>query len=169
MKVFRLPQIVFILLVMGIILGFAISYPRLPERMASHFGMDGRPNGWQPKSVFTIFFFGALGIACVVSLAVPKLIGSLHPDMINLPHKEYWLAPERRADSVRFLQDQMALFGCAILGLLAIAMFSAIQANLTANPQMDPTLFFIGLGAFIAFAVYSAVRTFSRFGTPPGR
>jgi Protein of unknown function (DUF1648) len=93
MKTFRSPQILFILLVMGIILGFAICYPRLPERMASHFAMDGRPNGWQPKSAFTIFFFGALGIACVVSLAVPKLLGSLPLDMINLPNKEYWLAP----------------------------------------------------------------------------
>lgn len=27
-------------------------YPQLPERMASHFGADGRPNGWTTREGF---------------------------------------------------------------------------------------------------------------------
>ena len=168
MKNFRLAQIVFLLIILCAIVGYGIYYPQLPERVASHFGADGRPNGWQSKSMFTTFFYGAMGIAAVVGFLVPLLLGALSPTMINLPNKDYWLAPERRENSVHFLQDQMTWFGCAVLLLLCFAMYSAIQANLTPNPTMDPTTFFIALGAFVAFAIYSAVRMFSRFAKPQG-
>jgi len=166
MKNFRVPQMVFLLIVLCAILGYTMYYPQLPERVASHFGAYGLPNGWQTKSMFTTFFCSAMGIAATVGFLVPLLLGTLSPTMINLPNKDYWLAPERREDSIHFLQDQMTWFGCAVLLLLCFAMYSAIQANLTANPTMDPTAFFIALGAFVAFAIYSAVRMFSRFGKP---
>lgn len=167
MKNFRAPQMVFLLIVLCAILGFAMYYPQLPERVASHFGADGRPNGWQTKSMFSTFFYGALGIAVLVGFLVPMLLGLLPSSAINLPNKRYWLAPERREESVQFIQNQMVWFGCGLLLLLSVAMFAAIQANLTPTPTMDPTSFLIALGAFVAFAIYSAIRMFSRFGKPP--
>src|SRR5882724_8354599 len=148
MKNFRVPQMVFLLIALGAILGFAMYYPQLPERVASHFDANGHPNGWQTKSMFTTFFYGAIGIASVVGFIVPILIGLLPSAAINLPNKEYWLAPERREASIQFIQDQMTWFGCALLLFLSVAIFAAIQANLIPNPIMDATAFFITLGAF---------------------
>jgi uncharacterized membrane protein len=59
-----------------ILLSFGISlyfFPFLPERMASHWGVNGEVNGWMPKNVGA-FFMPILSIALFfVFLFVPKM------------------------------------------------------------------------------------------------
>ena len=49
----------------------ALVYKRLPESMATHFGLDGTPNGWssRPVAVFVL-----PGILLVVNLLMPFLL-----------------------------------------------------------------------------------------------
>ena len=48
-----------------------------------------------------MFFFGLQAFVLVVVTAcfaiLPAVIEGLPPRMVNLPNKDYWLAPERRA------------------------------------------------------------------------
>ncbi|HEU4963674.1 MAG TPA: SdpI family protein [Bacilli bacterium] len=60
----RNKRIWFNVLIYGIsvlpLLVFGLVYDRLPERLATHFGVDGQPNGWMDKSDFLLFSVGLL-------------------------------------------------------------------------------------------------------------
>jgi len=49
----------------------ALVYKRLPESMATHFGLDGTPNGWSGRA-FAVF--GLPGILLAVNLLMPFLL-----------------------------------------------------------------------------------------------
>lgn len=44
--------IVFLLLIIAAVGQSVYYYPRLPDKMASHFDFDGRPDGWMNKGAF---------------------------------------------------------------------------------------------------------------------
>ena len=46
------PSIAFLLLVALVSAQVAHYYPLLPDPMASHFGLDGAPNGWSSRVTF---------------------------------------------------------------------------------------------------------------------
>src|SRR5579863_7861641 len=98
----RVSQSVYALLLICGVIGAAHYYPLLPERMASHFASDGTPNGWQPKEVFLLLMGMVAGVTAVIGFLAPGLIASRPASQINLPNKEYWLAPERRASTMQF-------------------------------------------------------------------
>jgi len=163
----RLPKLVFCLLAAATALRFSLYYSQLPPIMASHFDARGIANGWQPKSVFFTIFLIVVGIAAFVALGVPRLVASLPPQYLNLPNKDYWLAPERREATFAFLSAHMAWFGCAVLGLIASAFYFSIQANLLPEPQFDSSSFLYILGAFLLFTLFWMIFLFRRFARPP--
>lgn len=52
----------------------ALFYDQLPERVATHFGLDGKPNGWMPRPYAT---WGVLALLFVVWLMVRWLPAAL--------------------------------------------------------------------------------------------
>jgi hypothetical protein len=70
-----------------------------------------------------------VGVSFVAGFVVPLLIGVLPANVVNLPHKEYWLAAERREETMRYLSMKMGWFACAALSLLLFLTSEAINAN----------------------------------------
>jgi uncharacterized membrane protein len=163
----RLPKLVFCLLAAAAVMQFFLYYPQLPATMASHFDGRGIPNGWQTKLVFFAFFLGATLLATVVAFGVPRIIETLPAQQLNLPNKEYWLAPERREASLGFLRAHMAWFGCAIFFVILLAFHYSILANLHGQTNFESRSFLIVLGAFLLFMIFWLIRLFTRFGRPP--
>jgi uncharacterized membrane protein len=92
----RLPSSIFFLLAsLGAVQYFYYA-PRLPEIVASHFGKAGTVNGWETRTLFFSLELGSILLATIISFGVPRSIEALPISMINLPHKEFWLSPERR-------------------------------------------------------------------------
>ena len=163
----RWPRIVFVVLAVCAAVYFRSTYDRLPPVVASHFGAQGEPNGWQSKPVFFGFLVGALVIAGVVGFGAPSLVKRLPLSLINLPNKDYWLSPPRRDDAVEFIAVSFGWFGCALLALQMFAFSYAVQLNL--NPLHPPPAshFWNALGAFGVFTVIWMAMVFKRFSRPP--
>lgn len=74
------------ILLLGI-LSFALwAWPRLPERIPVHFGIDGRPDAWDEPGLWSWFFLPAL--AAVLTLLMdwlPRFMAR-HPRWVNLPN-----------------------------------------------------------------------------------
>ena len=167
MKSSALPKAVFVLIAVGAAIHLSSLYAQLPATMASHFDGRGIPNGWQSKDLFFAFLVGALVIATVLAFAVPRIIEAVPTELVNLPHKEYWLAPERRAESLAFFETQFAWFGCALLLFMAFTFEFAIKANFRQRPQLDTPHFVYALAGLFLFTLFWVVRMITRFGRPP--
>ena len=163
----RLPRSLFFLLVSASALYIFYYYPRLPERVASHFGGNGTPNGWQTKPVFLAFHVGAIVLATIISFGVPRMIGALPVQLVNLPNREYWLAPERRAETLDFFAAYFAWFGCVIVIVILVAENLAIRANLDPARGFDTATMWWTLGGLFVFLPIWIFRLFSRFLNKP--
>ncbi len=139
--------------------------PLLPDKVASHFNAQGRADGWMSKS-------GYLTSVSLMGLALPLFIMALSyatrfiPDWaVNLPNKDYWLAPVRRTETARRLLSYSAWLGCALVCLFGIMHALTIKANRAAEPALDSTVFMIALISFLAAValwVFGLYRQFSR-------
>jgi len=141
--------------------------PLLPDKLATHFDFSGHPNGWMSQDGFFCFYaallFTIIGIFTIMGLVMHKL-----PDrLINLPHKKYWLAPERRVNSIRSLQKMLHVTGAVVCVYIVILMQSVIVANLQDMPTLGPDKVFPSLGILLMFVIGTLVYTYRRFPKPP--
>lgn len=159
----RLPSSVFVALAVIGAVRYIYYAPRLPEVLGSHFAGNGAVNAWQSKAAFLSTELAVVVLAAVVGFGIPRIIGAMPVSLINLPNKEFWLSPERRAESLGYLQMHMAWFGCALLAFLLFVMDLVYQANLQSPPRLNSAAFVPGLVVFLLFVTVSTVRLVARF------
>ena len=94
-----------------------ICYSRLlPDRVATHFGGSGHPNGWMSRVQYVKFTLG-IGIGTpLFILAVFTIVERLKGLGLNIPNKAYWLESERRQATYAFLRRQ----GYWLAGLIVV-------------------------------------------------
>jgi uncharacterized membrane protein len=163
----RLPRLLFAVLAAGAAIYFSSYYAQMPEVVASHFNGRGVPNGWQTKSAFFGVFVDVGVLAAVVGFGIPRIIASLPPQLINLPNKRYWLAPEHLAETMEFLNTYFAWFGCAVFLVMILTFDYAIQSNLHLEDPPDVSRMWYILVGFLLFVVVWIARMFTRFGRVP--
>ena len=155
----RLPKTVFFLMLLAGLLEWVLYYPRLPEKMASHFSFDGLPNGWMHRDAFFLLMLVvAVGSTAIIAFLAPRLIASQPNNRINLPHKDYWMAPARREATFRFIAAQMAWFGCAVLFVLLFGTHLAIQANLSPDFRFDNATMIKVMACFLILTLLWMIR-----------
>lgn len=157
----------FVLLAIFAAMYFSSFYPKLPDIVAAHFQGNGVPNGWQTKPVFFVFFVGATVIAVFLAFAIPAIIKAVPMELVNLPNKQYWLGPERAAQSQEFLATWFAWFGCAVYGVILFAFNYAVQSNLHPEGRPSPAGMSSVLIAFAVFTAFWAIRVAIHFARVP--
>lgn len=154
----RLPALLFLFLLVLGLLHWVQVYPQLPDRMASHFNGSGVPNGWQSKHNFFVFSSTVVLVCAAISFLVPRAIAVFPPELINLPNKSYWLAPERREETSHVFAAHMAWFGCALLFVLLYAISQAINFNLPHHEPFNSQGMIYVLIGFCLFAALLSVH-----------
>jgi uncharacterized membrane protein len=147
----KLPDFVFVFLVFLGLLQAKSFAARMPAVMATHFASSGTANGWQSRSAFFVTEMVLLGVCVLVAFGVPRLIGALPVSLLNVPNKEYWMAPERREQTVAFFKVQFGWFGCAFLAFLLVVNELVFAANQSHPRHLNNTAFATALVAFLAF------------------
>lgn len=154
------------LVVTAYVIGWCWGAARLPERVPTHFGLDGSADAWGSRTEH-IVFFAILGV--VLLLGMPALMYAAtggDGTFLNLPNKEYWLAPERRDEfRRRFLADSLvfvALTGTLMSVLQAVVVWSALRAD-------DPPawVFPVVIAAFLVAVAIWVRRLLARYRPPP--
>ena len=146
-------RIAFIMLV-GLLTAFGFilvgADATLPERVATHFGANGLPNGWMSRDVFARAMVTVVLVPVALVQGIGFLLGRLPSSVINLPNRDYWLAPERRAKTLERVQMAMLEFGNAMLAFMLFVVWSIIDANKTTEARLGSS-FSYGLFTFLAF------------------
>ncbi len=111
------------------------SYSQLPDPVACHFGADGQADGWLSRQGYFILVAG-----------LPLFLGGLFwliarqgvhfPRAINIPRRDYWLAPERRARTSDLLLCWLLWLGTLLTGLIGGTHELTVQANQVQPPQL---------------------------------
>jgi len=159
----RLPNSIFVLLIVVAAVQLNYYAQRLPDIVGSHFGTSGLASAWQTKAAFLGVEVIIIVLATVISFGVPRLITAMPASAINLPNKEFWLSPQRREDTISFLRSQMAWFGCALLAFLLFVMELVFRANLRTPPRLNNAAFVPALLAFLAFSTIWTIRLVFHF------
>jgi len=164
----RLPNSIFVVLVVVAAVQSNYYAQRLPEIVGSHFGKSGFASAWQTKAAFLFVELIVIILATFVSFGVPRLIAAVPTSAINLPNKDFWLSPERREDTISFLRTQMAWFGCTLLAFLLFVMELVFRANLQTTPRLNMAAFIPALlvfvlslrcGVYVSYSVSPGVQT----------
>ncbi|MEP6668226.1 MAG: DUF1648 domain-containing protein [Chthoniobacter sp.] len=143
-----------------------LSAGRLPDRVATHFGADGMPNGWQTHAGYLEFTLVFGGVLPAFVLGTFALIRRLNGWGLNIPHKEYWLAPERRQETFDFVQRQGTWLALQIIALIAGMHYFIIAANAHA-PARLPTGFIVLTGAFLIATIVWGTKFIRHFSGKP--
>ena len=123
-----------------------------PQQMAAHFNAQGDPDRFVTKSEFFWFQIQTLFIVVLVSLPLQVLLLVVPPNLINMPNREYWLAPERKEETLGRLSD----FGSLMFGVILLAILAAFEISVYANLQ-TPVHFNAGLMGAVMFAAMGLI------------
>ena len=91
-----------------------------PGRVPSHFDAAGRPNAWSSRDEFFTLQIGVTLLIAALFIGIPSLLKSTPARLINLPNESYWLAPERREETMDRLASYFDVFACATVLLLLV-------------------------------------------------
>ena len=124
----KLPAIVWALCVSAALISIFALGPAGP-RVATHFGPVGGANGWTTPAAYRISFtFFTVGYSSFV-IALCYAVRFLPASSLNVPHSDFWRAPENYATACRHLFQSSFWFG-ALSALWAAALnFLVVRAN----------------------------------------
>ncbi len=157
----RLGEKIFWLLVVAAALHMIYYYPLLPDRVASHFNGSGRPDGWTSKTTFFLIYAGVVILMAIIQITTRLTLAKTPSSLINLPNKDYWLAPERRAQSMGLLMKYMTGLWSATLFFLMSTIHFAIRVNLGRSRDLGDWFFF--LAAYVIFTLAWTAALVRRF------
>lgn len=141
-------------------------YPRLPERIASQFDVAGRPNAASTKWEFLGVHVLMVGLLSTIFLVLPAFIHRLPTALINLPRKDYWLAPERRTETLERFRDQLTWVGCASILFTIAVMQLVFEFNLEEGKEFSALSILILIGIFIVFLLAWTIRMLRSYSVP---
>ena len=150
----KLPVGILAVLALLMVVQMAYYYLQLPDTVASHFDATGTPNGWMSKTAFVVIILAALPLSAAPTAGFALVLHHVQ-DAMNLPNKEYWLAPERRDNTLAFVGASMIWIESLIVALLLVINYFVCRLNIDGDNRlalpMIPTLvvFLGGLSVII--------------------
>jgi Protein of unknown function (DUF1648) len=150
LKSIRAPLLVLLVLVGLGAASFVWAAGELPAHVASHFDGQGKANGWMNRDSY-LKSMAAIGLAVpLLMVGTGLMIGVLPSGIINLPHRDYWLSPERRGETSRYLARHMAWLACMVLGLFLAVHYLVVEGNRATPPHLS-NIVWILLAVFLGF------------------
>ncbi len=143
-------RLLFVLLLVVAAALIVVTTDQLPLQIASHFSASGAPNGWMTRRGYLLFMlvFG-IGIPLLVVLTM-SVLPRVGVKSINIPHRDYWLDPARREQTLSYLESHAYWLGSLLAVFLAAIHLLLIEANATQPPHLPGAPFATILVAFLA-------------------
>lgn len=143
------------------------SPPLLPERVASHFGGSGEPNGWTTRGSYlwsvTLIGFGIPALVIGVCFGIRYL----PPSMLNVPHANFWRSARQYPEACRILLDWSFFLGAANFLWATLFHVLMVRANRLDPPALAPGPVFLLSGAYLLITVLLVLMLVLQFARPP--
>ncbi len=153
--------IVFVILCVTCVAHTLYYYPLLPEKVATHFGPSGRPDAWGSKMQFIVVYLVAVGVMAAIFLGLGLALTKIPNALINLPNKDYWLAPERRRETSDYMLPWFLWLGSLTMILLLDIAHQSFQVHLGKATRLGH--FWITLGGYLILSTMWCVAIYRKF------
>jgi hypothetical protein len=107
-----------------------------------------------------------LGIPLLIAV-LPAAVSRRWPQLLNIPHRQHWLAPERIEETLSSLRVRMAVVAVAMIALPCFVHRLVLGANAADKPELDQQSLMIGLSLFGAFILGWILSLWRRFRSAP--
>lgn len=143
-----------------------LSSAGFPDVGATHFDARGEPNATMSRGVYRGYMAFLVIVVPLLVAGLPVWVSRRWPMLLNIPNREYWLAPERSADTLASLRARTAFLAIAMILLISFVHLLVMRANAGDEPELDQQLLLIGLGAFLTLMIGWIVSLYRRFRRP---
>lgn len=161
-------SIAFLILMALVVLQIAHYYPRVPDPMASHFVLDGSPNGWSSRAAFFAIYLGSLVLTAGVLFLLAGLLKRMPDRAVSLPNRDHWLSSDRRDGTLGYLQGAIAWCAIGVLLFLVLGTQLVIRANLTAGGHLESRKLGWIAALLVLWIVQTPLRVYVRMSKIPG-
>lgn len=138
----------------------------LPDVVASQFGSGGAAIRFMARDTYVALMLGlVVGVPLLMTLLLRAMAGS-DGTPLNLPHRDYWLAPERRDGTRAFIRryGQWSAAGSALF--LSYVHWLVVQANQRQPPTLATAAMVGGVGVLLALVAMGLVVFYRCFRRP---
>jgi hypothetical protein len=142
-------------------------YTILPARVGLYefdFGFEpsAEPTVWMAKGTLALLIMAAIMLAPLELLFQAWICTKLPKRMISIPNRDYWLSPERKAETdARLFSFMLWLANATELFLTAV--FAIVYRTLLGHPEVLRRTPYYVLGCFLAFVAVWSIRYYIRF------
>ena len=122
---------------------------RLPDEVATHFGVAGDPNAHMTRDGFVAWMSV---FVVTLPLVLWALLGwAMRRDRLNIPHAAYWLAEPRRRETQAWLLRHVTWLCVATTAFIGFTYWLVVAANVAApgHPVLDNGWFMAGMATFL--------------------
>ena len=127
----------------------------LPSSVATHFNIDNQPDGWMTRNAYLLMILTLLiSIPSAISVGI-GILSRKFSHLINLPNRDYWLAPPRLNDSLDFLAAHGHRLGRLVIVLMTGLHYVVLVANRAEPAALSQSWFIaIVLGFVMALGLW---------------
>ncbi len=144
----RITWAIFVAVLILAMIFIAGSASGLPDRVASHFDAAGDPNAFMPRDSY-------VRLMLAMAVGLPALLVALltavysRAKTLKVPHREYWLAPERIESTRAFLVAHGVWFGILLAILVCFVQVLELHANRLHPSHLSNERFGVGMLVFL--------------------
>jgi hypothetical protein len=143
-----------------------VSSADFPDVGATHFDTRGQANATMSRGVYRGYMAFLVLVVPLLVAGLPAVVARRWPMLLNIPSRDYWLAPERGADTLASLRARTALLAIVMIALITFVHVLVLRANAGDEPELDQQLLLVGLATFVAFIIGWIVSLYRRFRRP---
>lgn len=161
------PAFGMIVLLVGAAAFVLITGINLPPLVASHFGIGGAVDGFMSRNAYLGFML--IGVVAIPLLIVvpQRLVRTISPRLINVPNRDYWLAPQRIESTLDYLRNHAVWFAALLVGFICFVHWEVVQANMRRPVRLVAQPFFVGIVVYAASVLVWIGAMLTHFRRPP--
>jgi len=145
----KIPLLILATAIAGSIILPIIYWSQMPDEMATHFDAGGQPDGWMSKGAFAgLLILLQVGLAAMM-LGIGRLTRVLPTSILNIPNREYWLAEERREQTLGETESMMAWIAAGTAVFLLFVFWLTFDANTGKEIKLNAFVSWVSVIVFV--------------------
>lgn len=151
-----------------VLLHLAHSYTLLPEMVSTQFDAYGTPLRSMSRANFAMFHVGFVVFMSGIFAGMGYLLTRVPVKYLNIPNKDYWLAPERRRETLEGLRQDLCVMGLIVGAFVMLIDYFVMDAAQRNARGMSPETLSILVSCMAAVTGLLVARLLIKFRRPSG-